>query len=82
MPPEETGSAEVRESEEAVTDPEEKMLPWTERACEGLVVPMPTFPLLVMMKLVAVEEPTTKEGAALLVAVGLMERIPHGVEEP
>ena len=42
----------------------------------GDVVPMPTLPALFTMKLVAVEEPMTKEGPVM--PLGLTERRPKG----
>ena len=46
----------------------------------GEVVPMPTFPPFVTMKLVAVDEPITKEGPEM--PFGFTERKPHGEEVP
>ena len=53
-----------------------------ESNAHGEVVPMPTLPWLVTMKLVAVLEPMTKDGEVPLVAVGLMESCPQGEEDP
>ncbi len=47
-----------------------------------LVVPTPTRPALSIRNLVAVEEPTTNEGALRFAAVGFTENAPHGVVEP
>src|SRR3989344_4942651 len=42
---------------------------------------MPTFPPFVTIKLVALDEPTTKLGAPPARPFGFTERSPHGVEE-
>ena len=49
----------------------------------GEVVPTPTYPLLLMMKLVAVEEPITNCGPVPVnAAVGFIEKtVDHGVDD-
>ena len=42
-------------------------------------MPIPTFPLFETIKLVAVEEPTTKAGP--LIPLGLIDNNPQGLEE-
>jgi hypothetical protein len=56
--------------------------PTTESAAYGEVVPMPTNPELVTMKLVKVEEPTTNCGAPAARLLAFTERRPQGVEVP
>ncbi|HBE90698.1 MAG TPA: hypothetical protein DDW41_05830 [Candidatus Andersenbacteria bacterium] len=46
----------------------------------GAAVPMPTLPPLVTMKLVAVEDPTTKAGPEM--PSGFTESNPHGLVVP
>ena len=76
VPPEETGSALVsaRDAAEMVpvavrfaTErfPEKSPLPWTERACEGEVVPMPTLPALLLKMF----EPEIVHGVLMVSAV-------------
>ena len=55
-------------------------LPLTAKSVAGLVVPMPTLPALVMIKLVAVEEPTTKEGPEI--PLGFTDNCPKGEVVP
>ena len=57
-------------------------VPPSERSVPGVVVPMPMLPLLVMTKLVALEDPTTNAGAEPFVAVGLIDTKPHGEVVP
>jgi hypothetical protein len=47
--------------------------PWTCNVVPGFVVPIPTFPSFVTMKVVAEDEPIANAGAEPLLAVGLME---------
>ena len=54
---------------------------WTLNRANGDDVPTPTKPLLVTIKFVAVEDPTTNWLAASP-AVGLMEKLAQGVEVP
>src|SRR3989344_2328498 len=56
-----------------------RMLPCTESFWLGEVVPMPTLPLSATRKLVAVEEPMTKE---LTPAAALMASLAQGVVVP
>lgn len=55
--------------------------PCTEKSAAGEVVPTPTLPLPVTMKVVAVLEPITNAGAAPIRPDGLMEKRPNGVDE-
>ncbi len=55
--------------------------PETERSEPGVVEPMPTLPELLMMKFVAVDEPTTNWFEAVP-ATGLMAKVAKGVEVP
>ena len=52
---------------------------WMEKSEPGVVVPMPTFPELSTINLVAVEEPITKDGVPIPPR-GLIEKKPHGLE--
>ena len=52
-----------------------------ENNAHGVVVLIPTRPMLSMMKLVALDDPTTNCGAPLSRPFELMERRPHGVED-
>ena len=52
--------------------------PAISKVCVGLAVPMPTLPLLATMKLVPVDDPTTKLGAEPFETVGLTESCPQG----
>ena len=56
--------------------PENRAEPATEKREPGEVVPMPTKPLFATMKLVAVEEPMTKDGPVM--PEGLRESNPKG----
>ena len=49
---------------------------------EGVVVPIPTLPMLLTINLMAVEDPITNEGTLPFAAVGLIENRPYGVVEP
>ena len=52
------------------------------RKAFGVVVPMPTLPAPVIMKCVAVDEPTTNSGTPDPIPFGLIERRPQGVDVP
>ena len=52
------------------------------KVANGVVVPMPTLPPLLMMKLVLEEEPTTNCGAFARRALGFRERRPQGEVVP
>src|SRR3989344_1120520 len=60
---------------------ETNALPCTARGYAGLVVPMPTFPLLSTSKLTADDEATTNCGTEAL-SVAVTESLPHGVVVP
>ena len=52
------------------------------KSASGVEVPIPTRPPLVTMNDVAVDEPMTNAGAPLVSPLGLMDSMPHGVDEP
>src|SRR3990167_3870240 len=58
-----------------------KISPTTSSFSAGLVIPMPTLPPFVIIKLVAVEEPTTNEGTPAPRPLGLTDNSPHGEVE-
>ena len=67
---------------DSVKLPEKRAEPWTENRDDGDVVPIPTLPLALTKKCVAVVEPIANSGVFVASLSGLIENMAHGVDVP